>query len=71
MLVEGFRDAPIPKIEIHRPSHGKPLLYPHDQHIFAMASDEAQAFPEHLVKLDLNQPQQISCFILSWLKNAQ
>ncbi|WP_434355332.1 molybdopterin-guanine dinucleotide biosynthesis protein B [Parasalinivibrio latis] len=70
VLVEGFRDAPIPKIEIHRPVHGKPLLHPNDRHIIAMASDETIDLPASLTRLDLNQPQQVSDFILSWLQSA-
>jgi molybdopterin-guanine dinucleotide biosynthesis protein B len=37
-LVEGFKAAPIPKLEIYRESVGKPLLHPGDPHILAVAS---------------------------------
>jgi molybdopterin-guanine dinucleotide biosynthesis protein B len=47
VLVEGFKRHTHPKIEIHRPSVGKPLLQPDDPHIVAVASD---------VKLDLMVP---------------
>ena len=40
LLVEGFKRHPHPKIEIYRPSLGKPLLHPDDPHIVAIASDE-------------------------------
>jgi len=40
LLVEGFKRHPHPKIEIHRPSLGKPLLHPEDPWILAIASDE-------------------------------
>jgi molybdopterin-guanine dinucleotide biosynthesis protein B len=40
LLVEGFKRHPHPKIEICRPALGKPLLYPEDAHIVAVASDE-------------------------------
>src|SRR5271166_5502592 len=40
VLVEGFRRHPHPKIEIYRPSLGKPLLHPDDPFIIAIASDE-------------------------------
>jgi molybdopterin-guanine dinucleotide biosynthesis adapter protein len=40
LLVEGFKRHPHPKIEIHRPSLGKPLLHPEDPWIVAIASDE-------------------------------
>lgn len=39
VLVEGFKFDPIPKLEIHRPSLGKPLIHPNDPHIVAIASD--------------------------------
>ena len=41
VLVEGFKKYPIEKIEIFRPSVGKPLLYPDDDLVMAVASDEA------------------------------
>ncbi|MEC6796735.1 molybdopterin-guanine dinucleotide biosynthesis protein B [Photobacterium sp. S4TG1] len=67
VLIEGFRDQPFPKIEIHRPSYGKPLLYPTDNTILAFASD--QPAPENcsLPQLDLNNPQNIYQFIIEWL----
>lgn len=39
LLVEGFKREPHPKLEVHRPSVGKPLLFPNDPHIVAVASD--------------------------------
>jgi molybdopterin-guanine dinucleotide biosynthesis adapter protein len=41
LLVEGFKAHAHPKLEVHRPSVGKPFLYPDDPHIVAVASDEA------------------------------
>ncbi|PSU80765.1 molybdopterin-guanine dinucleotide biosynthesis protein B [Photobacterium phosphoreum] len=68
VLIEGFREQPFPKIEIHRPSYGKPLLYPNDDTIVAFASD--QPAPEHcaLPQLDLNNPHNICQFIINWLR---
>jgi molybdopterin-guanine dinucleotide biosynthesis adapter protein len=43
-LVEGFKAATIPKLEVHRPAVGKPLLYPDDPHIVAFATDEPAGF---------------------------
>jgi len=40
VLVEGFKKYPIEKIEIFRPSVGKPRLYPDDDLVMAVASDE-------------------------------
>lgn len=45
LLVEGFKRHPHPKIEVHRPSLGKPLLYPDDPYVLAVVSDEALALP--------------------------
>jgi molybdopterin-guanine dinucleotide biosynthesis protein MobB len=39
VLIEGFKRDPHPKIEVHRPANGKPLLYPDDPAILAVASD--------------------------------
>jgi molybdopterin-guanine dinucleotide biosynthesis adapter protein len=39
VLVEGFKRLPIPKLEVYRPSLGKPLLCEQDPHVVAVASD--------------------------------
>ena len=39
LLVEGFKDQPHAKLEVHRPALGKPLLCRGDPHIVAVASD--------------------------------
>jgi molybdopterin-guanine dinucleotide biosynthesis protein B len=39
ILIEGFKDEPIDKIEVHRPALGKPLLCEKDTRIVAVASD--------------------------------
>jgi molybdopterin-guanine dinucleotide biosynthesis protein B len=63
ILVEGFKEADIPKIELHRPSLGKPLLYPQDPYIIAIASDELLDTPTGLIQLDLNDVESISKLI--------
>ena len=40
LLVEGFKHHPHLKIEIYRPSLGKPPLHPDDPYVVAVASDE-------------------------------
>lgn len=66
VLVEGFKSVPIPKIEIHRPAHGRPLLYPDNPAIVAVATDAAaDEFPGlPLPRLDLNAPAAVADFIL-------
>lgn len=65
VLVEGFRHAPIPKIEVYRPSLGKPLLADGDPHIIAVATDGEAA--SELPVLDLNDHDAIAHFVLRWL----
>ena len=68
LLVEGFRHVAFPKIELHRPSLGKQLLFPHDNSIIALASDDAnQIIPNQSVPplpvLSLNDANSIADFI--------
>jgi molybdopterin-guanine dinucleotide biosynthesis adapter protein len=63
ILVEGFTAEQLPKIELHRPSLEKPLLYPNDPDIIAIATDAALESPDYLVQLDLNRPELIADFI--------
>ena len=68
VLVEGFRHLAFPKIEIHRPSTGKDLIFPHDDNVIAIASDE-KIESGNLVLLNLNQPQEIAAYIQEWLSS--
>jgi len=63
ILVEGFRHVPFPKIELHRPALGRPLLYPDDPSIIALASDQPLELPAPLSWLDLNDPAAILDFL--------
>ncbi len=64
ILVEGFKTEAFPKIELHRPSLNKPLLYLNDSSIVAIATDSIIKTPDMIRQLDLNQPEMISEFIL-------
>jgi molybdopterin-guanine dinucleotide biosynthesis protein B len=44
-LVEGYKKAPIPKLEVWRADVGKPILFPGDPHILAVATDSADRLP--------------------------
>jgi molybdopterin-guanine dinucleotide biosynthesis protein B len=63
LLVEGFKKYAHPKIEVHRPSVGKPLLQPGDPHIVAVASDTPLAGLS-APRLDLNDIAEIASFIV-------
>jgi molybdopterin-guanine dinucleotide biosynthesis protein B len=62
LLVEGFKHAPIPKLEVWRKETGEPLLHPNDPHIVAVASDAK--VQTRLPLLDLNDVDGICRFIL-------
>ena len=68
VLVEGYKVTGIPKIEVHRPANGKPLLYPEAEgrNIVALASDTR--FESPLPWLDLNDPDAVVAFILNYLE---
>lgn len=69
-LIEGYKWAEIPKLEVWRPSLGKSALYPNDPWIRAVASDAPRPQPEEgvrkdLVWLDLNDIASVLQFIHS------
>ncbi|HEY0879422.1 MAG TPA: molybdopterin-guanine dinucleotide biosynthesis protein B [Zeimonas sp.] len=68
VLVEGYKHAAIPKLEVYRPALGKPPLYPADPNIVAVASDAPVATT--LPRLDLNDPDAIAEFILGHLEGV-
>ncbi len=65
VLVEGFRHAALPKLEVHRMAHGKPWLHPDDPHILAVASDVRP--PGNIPFLPLDDSRTIHDFILDSL----
>ncbi len=67
ILVEGYKMATIPKIEVHRPSLGKPLLAPGDPGIIAVVTDAPLQQELSLPLLDLDDPGQVARFIEEWL----
>ncbi|HYL90115.1 MAG TPA: molybdopterin-guanine dinucleotide biosynthesis protein B [Burkholderiales bacterium] len=66
VIVEGFKHAPIPKLEVWRRVTGEPLLHPNDPHIVAVASDTT--VETKLPLLDLNDDAAIASFILAHLR---
>ena len=65
VLVEGFKRAPIPKIEVHRAVVTEPLLHRDDTYIVAIATDTVIATA--LPRLDINDPAQVADFIVARL----
>jgi molybdopterin-guanine dinucleotide biosynthesis protein B len=66
LLVEGWKRHPHPKIEVYRPSLGKPLLYPDDPWVVAIASDEKLDTPVPL--LPLGDSAVVAAFISDHLR---
>ena len=67
VLVEGFKHTPIPKLEVHRPAVGKPLIAGSGvETIVAVATDEPDVVAGlcGLPILDLNDREAIADFIL-------
>lgn len=66
-VVEGYKWEPIDKLEVLRPSLGKPALYVDDVHIVAVAADVARPAdaPAALAWLDLNQPDAVLAWLLA------
>jgi len=64
ILVEGFKAEAFPKIELHRAAMNKPLLYPNDPNIIAIATDTTLVTANTPTQLDINQPDMIATFIL-------
>jgi len=70
VLVEGFRHEAFTKIELHRPSLGKPVLATNDEHIIAIATDAAidktALKNKILTYLDMNNIDEISDFVVRY-----
>jgi molybdopterin-guanine dinucleotide biosynthesis adapter protein len=66
VLVEGFKNADILKIEVWRAAAGKPAHYPDDPFVVAICTDSAAQLPTPtgLPLLDLNDPDAIARFLL-------
>ncbi len=71
ILVEGFKHEPIPRIELHRSQLGKPLLYPDDSHIIAIALASEEPLTPSIPRLDLNNPLQITEFIEHFIEQQK
>jgi molybdopterin-guanine dinucleotide biosynthesis protein B len=69
VLVEGFKDSDLLKIEVWRPSTGHLVRYPDDDFIVAIATDAPGALPEATQRpvLDLNNADAVA----SWLIDNQ
>ncbi len=71
VLVEGFRQAHLPKIEVHRAQRGTALLCSGDDEIIALAADiDPRGRPSGVPLLPLNAPDAIASFVVKWLASS-
>ena len=68
ILVEGFKHIRFPKIELHRPALGNPLLFPDDPDIIAIAHDDKLTTNTTIPSLDLNSPEDIAKFVVQFIQ---
>ncbi|VFB11738.1 bifunctional molybdopterin-guanine dinucleotide biosynthesis protein MobB/MoeA [Aeromonas salmonicida] len=69
LLVEGFKHEHFPKIELHRTELGKPLLFPDDGDIMALAADLPQQ--TDLPQLNINDLTAIADFVCGYVSKAK
>lgn len=69
VLVEGFKDSDLFKIEVWRAATGKPARYPDDPFILAIATDSPDRLPQDTLRpvLDLNDADAVA----QWLVDNQ
>lgn len=65
VIVEGWKHHAMPKIEVHRKLSDKPLLFPEDANVVAVATDEHLA--TELPQFDLDDAQSVAAFIIKYL----
>lgn len=67
-VVEGFKNKSFPKIELHRAVTVNKLIFPEDDSVIAVASDESLDTGD-LPLLNLNETEEVAGFINCWLNN--
>ena len=70
ILVEGFKFASFPKIELHRTTFDRPLLYPQDPDIIAVIADHSLPGDRHPPLLPPEDPEAIADFLLAYLSST-
>lgn len=65
ILVEGFKREPFPKIELHRPELGKPVMCREDENVVAFATNATAPGDIEIPVLNLDSPGEICDFIVT------
>ncbi len=63
VIIEGFKKEPHHKLEVFRPSVGKPALWPEDPHVVAVATDEPLQGCDRQI-LPLNDVEAVADFLV-------
>lgn len=66
IMVEGFKYEQIDKIELHRSSISEKLIFPEDESVIAVATDE-NIHTGDLPLLNINAVEEVAGFINRWL----
>ncbi|GAB2804267.1 hypothetical protein GCM10027040_35910 [Halomonas shantousis] len=66
ILVEGFKEWPIPKLELHRVALGQPLLAQEDPWVRAIAVQGEAAIPSGVECLDLDDHDALADWVAAW-----
>jgi molybdopterin-guanine dinucleotide biosynthesis protein B len=66
VLIEGFKDEPVPKLEVFRAANGTPPLFSERQDIVGIASNDPLTTTLPLLPLD--DVAAIACFLIATLK---
>ncbi|MCJ0763768.1 molybdopterin-guanine dinucleotide biosynthesis protein B [Variovorax terrae] len=66
VLVEGFKDSDLPKVEVWRAAAGQPHRYADDDFIVAIATDSPERLPEPTLRpvLDLNDADALAAWLI-------
>jgi len=65
LLIEGFKTAAIPKLEVWREGQSEPLLFPDDPHVLAIATDAPERFAGRLKTFALDDVAAIATFVMA------
>lgn len=64
VLIEGFKAAAVPKVEVYREANGKPPLWTENPHVVAVATNDLTECPLPLLPID--DAEAVAAFILDY-----
>lgn len=69
VLIEGFKAAAVPKVEVYREANGKPPLWTENPHVVAVATDDISEC--RLPLLPIDDAEAVAAFILDYAGTQQ